>query len=32
MRLETLKKSGIENILALRGDVVLGNENKEKYS
>lgn len=31
MRLEALKHSGIENILALRGDVVTGNENREKW-
>ncbi len=30
-RLEALKKSGIENILALRGDIVAGNENREKW-
>ncbi len=30
-RLETLKNSGIENILALRGDIVQGNENKENW-
>lgn len=31
-RLETLKNSGIENILALRGDIVAGNENREKWA
>jgi len=30
-RLEALKANGIENILALRGDVVAGNENREKW-
>jgi len=30
-RLEALKQNGIENILALRGDVVAGNENREKW-
>lgn len=30
-RLQSLKNSGIENILALRGDVVPGNENREKW-
>lgn len=30
-RLEALKASGIENILALRGDIVAGNENREKW-
>ena len=30
-RLRILKQSGIENILALRGDIVSGNENREKW-
>lgn len=30
-RLEALKANGIENILALRGDIVAGNENREKW-
>ena len=30
-RLKALKDSGIENILALRGDIVAGNENREKW-
>ena len=30
-RLEVLKANGIENILALRGDIVAGNENREKW-
>lgn len=30
-RLTSLKESGIENILALRGDIVSGNENREKW-
>ncbi len=30
-RLRALKENGIENILALRGDIVEGNENREKW-
>lgn len=30
-RLRSLKENGIENILALRGDIVEGNENREKW-
>ncbi|MBR2025495.1 MAG: methylenetetrahydrofolate reductase [Clostridia bacterium] len=30
-RLQALKENGIENILALRGDIVSGNENREKW-
>lgn len=30
-RLKSLKANGIENILALRGDIVAGNENREKW-
>ena len=29
--MEALKANGIENILALRGDIVAGNENREKW-
>ena len=30
-RLKSLKESGIENILALRGDIVAGNENRSEW-
>lgn len=31
MRLERLKESGIENVLALRGDIIPENQNREKW-